>query len=301
MKPRLYANLFLWRSTAIRVKNMQGEIGMSLTRRQFVRTVPTLGVFSASSARLGAQEPSAGPAWPAPPPAPAWRDDTFPSHHPHLAREIVGVAHRDLARVTELVTAHPSLAKASWDWGFGDWETALGSASHVGNRPIAEFLIQQGAPPTIFSAAMLGQLDVVKAYAAAIPDIHLLRGPHGIPLAAHARAGGAQAERVLEFLTALGAATPPVPVVPLSDGERSALEGRYIFGSGPRDAFSVKRDGSLWGIQRAGGELRGLTHIGNLQFHPVGAPAVRISFDGAPTATTLTVIDADVVVTARKS
>ena len=67
------------------------------------------------------------------------RDESFPSQHPHLAREIVGVAHRDLARVKELVSAHPSLAKASWDWGFGDWETALGSASHVGNRPIAEF------------------------------------------------------------------------------------------------------------------------------------------------------------------
>ncbi len=30
--------------------------------------------------------------------------------------------------------------------------------------------LEQGAPPTIFSAAMLGQLDVVKAYAAAMPD-----------------------------------------------------------------------------------------------------------------------------------
>lgn len=274
---------------------------MSFSRRQFVRTVPALGVFSVSAAYLRAQQPSGGPAWPAPPPAPAWRDESFPSHHPHLAREIVGVAHRDLARVRELVTAHPSLAKASWDWGFGDWETALGSASHVGNRPIAEFLLEQGAPPTIFSASMLGQLDVVKAYAAAMPNIHLLRGPHGIPLAAHARAGGAQAETVLQFLTALGAAAPAVPAVPLSDAERSALEGRYVFGAGPRDAFSVKGQGNLWGIQRDGGEMRGLTHIGNLQFHPVGAPAVRVRFDRTESATTLTVLDPDVVVTAKKS
>ena len=175
---------------------------MSLTRRHFVRTVPALGAFAISAAPLRAQQQPAGPVWPAPPSNPAWRDDSFPSQHPHLAREIVGVAHRDLARVKELVTAHPSLAKASWDWGFGDWETALGSASHVGNRPIAEFLIEQGAPPTVFSAAMLGQLDVVKAYAAAMPDIHLLRGPHGIPLAAHARAGGAQAEAVFQFINA---------------------------------------------------------------------------------------------------
>ena len=273
---------------------------MSITRRQFVGTVPALGVFAVSAVAVRAQQPASGPVWPPPPSTPAWRDESFPSQHPHLAREIVGVAHRDLARVKELVTAHPSLAKASWDWGFGDWETALGSASHVGNRPIAEFLIDQGAPPTIFSAAMLGQLDVVKAYAAAMPNIHLLRGPHGIPLAAHARAGGAQAEGVLQFLTSLGDAAPAVPVVPLSDAERSALDGRYVFGSGPRDAFTVRSQGNLWGIQRDGGELRGLTHIGNLQFHPVGAPAVRVKFERAASAITLTVLDPDVVVMAKR-
>lgn len=274
---------------------------MSLSRRQFVRTFPTLGAFTVVSAELLAQqqEPSGG-GWPAPPPTPAWRDESFPSQHPHLAREIVGVAHRDLARVKELVNAHPSLAKASWDWGFGDWETALGSASHVGNRPIAEFLIENGAPPTIFSAAMLGQLDVVKAFAAAIPDVHLLRGPHGIPLAAHARAGGAQAEPVLQFLTTLGAAAPAVPVVPLSDSDRTSIEGRYTFGPGPRDAFTVKSQGNLWGIQRDGGELRGLTHIGDLQFHPVGAHAVRVRFDRSPSGTSLSLLDPDLVVTAKK-
>ena len=233
--------------------------------------------------------------WPAPPSTPAWRDESFPSQHPHLAREIVGVWGPYLARVKELVTAHPSLAKASWDWGFGDWETALGAASHVGNRPIAEFLVEQGAPPTIFSAAMLGQLEVVKAYAAAKPDIHLLRGPHGISLSAHARAGGAPAEPVLQFLATLGTPAPAVPVVPLSDADRSALEGRYTFGPGARDAFTVKSQGNL-GIQREGSELRGLTHVGNLQFHPVGASAVRVKFDRG----TLMVLDPDLVVTAKK-
>ncbi len=274
---------------------------MPYTRRQFVRTVPALGAFSVSGANLRAQQPTSGPAWPSPPPTPAWRDESFPSQHPHLAKEMVGVAHRDLARVKELVTARPSLAKASWDWGFGDWETALGSASHVGNRPIAEYLISQGAPPTIFSAAMLGQLDVVKAYASAMPDVHLLRGPHGIPLAAHARAGGAQAEAVLQFITTLGAAPPPVPVVPLSDAERTALDGRYVFGTGPRDAFSVRTQGNMWGMQREGGEFRGLTHVGDLQFHPVGTPAVRIRFDRAASPATLTVLDPDVIVVAKKS
>jgi hypothetical protein len=272
---------------------------MPLTRRQFVRTVPALGAFTVTVESAQAQQAPPAAVWPTPPSTPAWRDESFPTQHPHLAREIVGVAHRDLARVKELVTAHPSLAKAAWDWGYGDWETALGSASHVGNRPIAEFLIEQGAQPTIFSAAMLGQLDVIKAYAAAMPAIHQLRGPHGIPLAAHARAGGAQALPVLQYLTSLGEPVAPVPVVPLADAERSALDGRYVFGAGPRDAFTVKAQGNIWGIQRDGGEMRALTHIGNLQFHPVGTPAVRVRFDRGQS--TLTILDPDVVVVAKKA
>jgi hypothetical protein len=67
--------------------------------------------------------------------------DIFPTQPPELVREMVTVAHFDLNRVQELVVARPSLARAAWDWGFGDWETALGAASHMGNRPIAEYLI----------------------------------------------------------------------------------------------------------------------------------------------------------------
>src|SRR5262249_873560 len=62
---------------------------------------------------------------------------TFPGTPPELAREMVAVSHGNVKRVRELVEAHPALAKAAWDWGFGDWETALGAASHVGNREIA--------------------------------------------------------------------------------------------------------------------------------------------------------------------
>ena len=48
------------------------------------------------------------------------------------------------------VTRPPAsaLACATLDWGFGDWETALGAASHVGRPEIAEYLIANGAEPT---------------------------------------------------------------------------------------------------------------------------------------------------------
>src|SRR5262245_53269473 len=80
----------------------------------------------------------------------------FPAQEPDAVREIVGVAHNKLARVKELVTARPALARASWDWGYGDWETPIDAASHVGNRPIAEFLIANGARPTFFTSVMFG-------------------------------------------------------------------------------------------------------------------------------------------------
>ncbi|MCH8004828.1 MAG: ankyrin repeat domain-containing protein, partial [Planctomycetes bacterium] len=43
--------------------------------------------------------------------------------------EVVRYSHFDIDAVHELITDRPALAKASWDWGFGDWESALGAAS----------------------------------------------------------------------------------------------------------------------------------------------------------------------------
>ena len=80
-----------------------------------------------------------------------------------MVREAVGVSHRDLKRLRELVERQPALARGAIDWGFGDWEACIDAASHTGNKAIAEFLLANGARPTIFCAAMMGQLDVVKA------------------------------------------------------------------------------------------------------------------------------------------
>ena len=80
---------------------------------------------------------------------------------------MVGAAHGNVAKVKELASARPALARATWDWGYGDWESALGAASHVGNKEIAAILLDNGAHPTIFSAAMLGQTDAVRGFIAA--------------------------------------------------------------------------------------------------------------------------------------
>jgi len=60
----------------------------------------------------------------APAKAPAGPSAAFPTQDADLIREMVGASHFNVARVKELVTRQPALARAAWDWGFGDWEEA---------------------------------------------------------------------------------------------------------------------------------------------------------------------------------
>lgn len=246
----------------------------ALTRRRLIAAAPAaaLGTFLLDPGRTVADEASAAGS-PTMPPA-------FPTQEPSLVREMVGVSHGDVARVRELVAARPELAKAAWDWGFGDWETALGAASHVGNREIAELLIDNGARPDLFTAAMLGGLDVVQAAVAARPGIQRQHGPHGITLLAHARAGGEPAAPVVRFLERLGDADRRYPDEPLSDAERQALLGTYAFAAAAADRFEVSLDrrGALT-LRRGDGTPRVLYHQGGNEFHPAGAPSARIRFE----------------------
>jgi hypothetical protein len=100
-----------------------------------------------------------------------------------------------------MLDAEPRLIRATWDWGAGDFETALGGAGHMGRRDIAEFLIERGATLDLFAAAMLGQLAIVRAALETRPSLARVPGPHRIPLVAHAKAGGSAASDVLEYVT----------------------------------------------------------------------------------------------------
>ncbi len=117
--------------------------------------------------------------------------------------EFVRVAHGDLPRVTALLEEEPALVNACWDWGGGDWETALGAAAHTGQAEIARLLLARGARMDLFCAAMLGKIAIVQAYLADDPGVVHVPGPHGIPLVVHARAGGQDA--VVALLEAHGA------------------------------------------------------------------------------------------------
>lgn len=126
--------------------------------------------------------------------------DRPPALDPKLVSEFVIAAHANLEKVQEMLDAEPGLLNAAWDWGGGDFETGLGSAAHMGRRDIAHFLLERGARMDIFTAAMLGEVEIVAAILAATPAARTSTGAHGIPLIVHARQGGAQAEAVVALL-----------------------------------------------------------------------------------------------------
>ena len=238
-------------------------------------------------------------------PAPAHADvirADFPAHEPELVQEMVVVSHGNLARVKELVGRQPSLAKAAFDWGFGDWESGIDAASHVGNRDIADFLLANGARPTIFSAAMLGQLETVKAFIAASPGVQRIKGPHSITLLRHAMAGGPRAQGVVEYLNTIAGSDERPAEKPLTPEDTNKLTGVYPYGVTPgnRVEITAGTNGQL-SFGRPGRFPRSLTHLGSYEFVPAGAEHVRIRFSEAAAAITLTVHDPDVVLTAKKN
>ena len=272
----------------------------ALTRRTFlgVASLAGAGALAARAAdKAATPEPAAAPASSTLPPV----ADVFPTQAPELAREMVGVSHGNVARVKELLKLHPTLSNANWDWGFGDWESALGAASHVGNREIAETLVAHGARPTLFSATMLGQLAVVKAFVEASPGIQATLGPHSITLLAHARNGGEKAKPVLDYLTSVGGADPANGAVELPPELASRYTGTYTFGTRDADRIEITFEKGGLRFARTGMSPRNLVHRGEHAFSPVGAPAVRVRFivtgDAVPE---LSVFDPEVVLRAKR-
>lgn len=271
-------------------------MGSGMKRREFLAALGVAGLGDPGS--WTDKAPSRGRGRQGVPRRPA----VFPQHDPERVQSVVGASHGNFDRVRELVSEQPALAKASWDWGFGDWETALGAASHTGRREIALYLIEHGARPTIFSAAMLGDLPTVEAFLAANPELHALHGPHGISLMRHARAGRQQAEPVLDFLVErFGPDEIPFGFEG-DEGVEARYGGTYHFDMDPplRIAVGVRNG---WLMVGAGEEPSSrLIRLEDDHFHPSGAPAVRFRFlvDG-DRAERLVIEDGPVAATGRRS
>lgn len=121
-----------------------------------------------------------------------------------LVFEFVKAGHNDLTKVKQMLSEAPALINASWDWGGGDFETAIGGAGHVGNVQIAEFLITKGARANLFTFTMLGKTEIVIPALEAFPDLIHSNGPHGFTLLHHANVGGEKSKIIKEYLLSVG-------------------------------------------------------------------------------------------------
>ena len=132
----------------------------------------------------------------------------------------------------------------------------------------------------MFTHAMLGHLDVVKAAVAAHPGIQSIPGPHGISMLAHAKFGGETAEHVLAYLTELGDADPRATSLETEEEALKLYIGKYRFGDNEHDYFDVlvNRRGML-SIKRSDAPFgRVLLRVEEHGFAPSGAPSVRVRF-----------------------
>ena len=211
---------------------------------------------------------------------------TYPAVHPDLVAEIVGVSHFNLDRLKELVEPRPELSKSNWDWGFGDRESAIGAASHVGRKDIVEYLMSRGATPTIFTYAMLGAFDAVKSMLVLNPELINTQGPHGISLLEHVEIGLArkasnpdQAKRLMEYLQNHEALNDTKYLL-ISEAEKLIYVGDYKYGQADDEGFTVKLNMrkmlSLGQLGKSGGSL---LRLGKHEFTYGGAPSLRIKFD----------------------
>lgn len=180
-----------------------------INRRTF--TTLSAGVVLGATTDLQADDPPK-PTGPMPVEAPFERDYAPPGFKPSwkkpqinrvLVQDFVIFAHSEFDMTKKLLEKEPALLNATMDWGGGDWETALGGASHMGRRDIAEFLLEKGARIDIFCAAMLGLLDAVKAFLTLQPKLIDAKGPHGFSLHFHAQVGQKHAEPVLDYLQSI--------------------------------------------------------------------------------------------------
>ena len=236
----------------------------------------------------------------------------FPNIDPEIVSSIVGSSQSNLEKVKSLVDPRPELARAVWEWRFGDWESAIGAASHVGRRDIALYLMEKGARPTMFTFAMLGAYEVVKSMVEYAPGIQQTMGPHGISLLQHAKAGSRMQDdmttkekddlkRLTDYLEGLGDADGPT-YLEVSDAEKELYLGTYKYGSGEKEGFSIQLNmRKMIALGPIGGFGGGLYKTGDREFVYNGTPSVKVTFAVKnDKVKSLTIREPDLTITAEK-
>ena len=130
--------------------------------------------------------------------------DAYSSIDIKKIKEFVIAGHRDLNKVKSMLEEEPNLIYSRYDWGSGDFEEAIEGAGHLGNKEMANYLIEQGARVNIFVLAMLGKKEIVIPTLEEYPNLIYAKGAHGFSLLHHAKQGGKDAAEILEYLTDKG-------------------------------------------------------------------------------------------------
>ena len=232
----------------------------------------------------------------------------YPSIEDSIVSEVVGVSHFNLDRLKQLVDPRPELARASWDWAFADWETAIGAASHVGRKDIVQYLISKGARPDIFTFAMFGSYSIVKSMIELHPGIQRTAGPHGISLLQHVKNGLAEnksansdATKLIDYLEGLGDADSP-KYIDQDEAAKQKYIGDYKYGERETDGFTIRVNSrKLISLGRLGKNGGSLYKIGDNKYMYNGAPSTIVSFsEGDGKVISLTVTEPGFSITARK-
>ena len=127
-------------------------------------------------------------------------------------KAFVIAGHGNFDEVKKMLAETPTLLYSTWDWGGGDFETALEGAGHVGNKEIANYLIGLGARTNLFVLTMLGKTQIVKSFIDTFPQYLNARGPHGFTFLHHAQKGGDDAKELLDYFQSKGLKETKVPL-----------------------------------------------------------------------------------------
>ncbi|WP_420601804.1 hypothetical protein [Flagellimonas sp.] len=106
-----------------------------------------------------------------------------------LILEFVFAAHKSLDETQKILEKHPLLLNCTSQFKKGDFETAVGGASHMGRKDIVDYLVGKGARLDIFNYAFLGFDGFIKKMVATYPQLLNSYGPHGFTLLHHAEVG----------------------------------------------------------------------------------------------------------------
>ena len=121
-----------------------------------------------------------------------------------LVKDFVIAGHGNFDKTKQLLQQQPTLLYATYDWGNGDFETALEGAGHTGNKDIANYLIAAGARTNLFVLTMLGKTTIVKSFLEVFPEYLNAKGPHGLTLLHHAQKGGEDSKELFDYIQSKG-------------------------------------------------------------------------------------------------